>query len=723
MYGKDIPLFCLAYILGILITSAIDQYALTILIFGLITGGLAWKFASYHQWLGLRSRSLLVIILIILTSFFYFYLRFPTAKSNDVSQIIPSDTNGISTTVMGKVINSPTLNRSGKLRFWLETETVNNDQKNMAVEGKLYATIPLNLEDKISSGSKIEITGYLYQPSTPKNPGQFDFKEYLKRNGAFAGISGRELTVIQKNNWGFWRLRDRIIKVHQKALDSPKGMLVSSMVLGRRAVSLPYELQEEFLRAGLAHFLAASGFHVSLLLGFILVITKRFRASISLIIGLGILLLYVGLTGLQPSILRASLMGIAGLIGLVTDRKVGAVKSLLMIATILLLINPLWIIDLGFQFSFLATLGLIVTIPNFLDKLEFLPPTLAKLIAVPIVAFVWIFPLQLFYFGTVAPYSIILNILATPLAILIILGGMLSGFIGLLVSDLGSLIALLLSYPTQGLISLVSVFNRLPASYLLFGKIALWQLLTVYSLILFVWRVPQGKKYWKLVSLSAIALLIFPVIYKQFTLQQITVFATEKPAVILIQNRGHTTLINCGDENTIQYTILPFLQQEGVQTIDSAIALSSQNQWQYLLENVSIKSLFNSQITAREVETLFNVQAVVKKPFDLLKNRRLTLERINSIFTINLNKKSWGFLENPTRSISSFPEDLKAIDVLLWEGKRLDRSWLAILKPKTVILVSNEILEEFKQDLQQKRINVHVTGEEGAIQWTSYVLF
>ena len=714
MYRKDIPLFCLAYILGLFIASGIDQYGLTLLFFGLITVGLIWKFASHH----VRSRSVLIVILISLISFVYFNLRFPTPKSNDVSQIIPPESRGIVTTVVGKIINPPTLNRSGKLRFWLDTETVKNDYKSRKVEGKLYTTIPASLEKEIPPGSKIEITGYLYQPSTPKNPGQFDFQQYLKQNGAFAGISGRELRIIQKNNWGFWRLRDRIIKVHQKALEFTKDRLVSSMVLGRRAVSLPYELQEEFLRAGLAHFLAASGFHVSLLLGFILAITQRFKASISLMIGLGILLLYVGLTGLQPSILRASLMGVAGLIGLVTDRKVDAVKSLLVIATILLLINPLWIIDLGFQFSFLATLGLIVTIPNFLEKLEFLPTTLATLVAIPIVAFVWIFPLQLFHFGTVAPYSILLNVMATPLAIFIILGGMLSGFIGLLIPDLGSLIAVVLSYPTQWLISLVTTFNQLPASYLLFGKISLWQLLTVYSLIFFIWRVPRGKRYWKLVSLSAIALLIFPIIYKQLTLQKITVFATEKPTVIFIQNRGRTTLINCGDGDTIQYTILPFLQQEGVQTIDSAIALSSQNQWQYLLETIAIKSLFNSQITTREIESLFNVQSVIKKTFASLEKRGLTLQKSNSVFTINLNKQRWRFLEHPTGSVSGFSQQLEEIDVLLWEGKNVDRSWLETLKPKSTIAVSKTISEELKQQLKQQQISFYFTGEHGAIQWT-----
>jgi len=96
-------------------------------------------------------------------------------------------------------------------------------------------------------------------------------------------------------------------------------------------------------------------------------------------------------------------MGIAALLGSAKERKVDSIKSLL--------INPVWIIDVGFQYSFLATLGLIVTLPILLKKWDSLPPTVASVITVPIAVLPWIFPLQLFHFGTVATYGIIIAIL------------------------------------------------------------------------------------------------------------------------------------------------------------------------------------------------------------------------------------------------------------------------------------------------------------------------
>lgn len=723
MNARQVPLFCLAYILGLLVAAGNEQYGLTIIIFLGIAGGILFKIAPQYRWWGLRWQTGLGIFLIFLVALISFYFRFPTPTNNDVSQIIPADKNGIAVTVTGKVLNSPTLNRSGKLRFWLAVQNVNNPTENTPVTGKLYTTVPTDFKEGLNSGSIIEVRGYLYQPSTPNNPGQFDFRNYLQKNGAFAGISGRELTILEENNSGLWRLRERIVNVHVKALGTPQGELISSMVLGRKVVNLPFALQDQFLKAGLAHILAASGFHVSLLLGVVLGITQRFQVSVRFGIGLIILLLYVGLTGLQPSILRASLMGVAGLLGLLAERKVNSVRLLLIIATILLFINPLWIIDLGFQFSFLATLGLIVTLPPLLKQWEFLPPTLTSLIAVPIAVYPWVFPLQLFHFGTVATYSIPLNILATPLAVFLILGGMISGFFGLIVSQLGSTIALLLSYPTQWLIDLVSSFNQLPGSYLLFGKVTLWQLLAVYGLIIFIWQSSQGQKYWKLALLGAIALIIVPVTYKQLTFRQITVFVTKQPAVILIQNQGQVSLINCGDEDTVRYTLFPFLQQEGIQAINHAIALSSQNQWENFQQRIPIKQLFYSPTVADEIQAFPNLKAVQKQPIasnrDLVKEKGLQIKQMTPLLlTIGLEQQQWGILTNPTQIVPNLALNLPKIDVLLWKGEDVSRSWLEQLNPESAIAVSNHISEESQQTIQQQNLNFYWTGKHGAVQWT-----
>ncbi|MDR9405309.1 MAG: DUF4131 domain-containing protein [Halothece sp. Uz-M2-17] len=144
MYRKNIPLFCLAYIVGLLIAAGIEQYWLTLLSFTVVAGGLVWKFTP-DQWSRLQLRSFLIILLIFLTAFSSFYLRFPTPTNKDISQILTSDKNGMNVTITGKVLNAPTSNRAGKLRFWLATESVKQETKKQGVTGKLYATVPTPL--------------------------------------------------------------------------------------------------------------------------------------------------------------------------------------------------------------------------------------------------------------------------------------------------------------------------------------------------------------------------------------------------------------------------------------------------------------------------------------------------------------------------------------------------------------------------------------------------
>ncbi|MDY7013499.1 MAG: ComEC/Rec2 family competence protein, partial [Cyanobacteriota bacterium] len=284
-------------------------------------------------------------------------LRVPQPASNDVSHLVPQLEEEV--TIRGTILEMPTLNRKQNLRFLFAADRANGQ----AVSGKVYVTLPLLQGTGLVPGMAIALRGNLYQPQPPTYPGAFDFQAFLARRGAFSGLSATLVEAPPNRPWGWWKVRQRVVRAQVRSLGSPVGQLVSSMVLGRRAVDLPFEVQDSFRQAGLSHVLAASGFHVSLLLGLLLVLTRKLGARTRLGIGLTTLLVYVGLTGLQPSVMRAALMGAGALVALSAERKVKPLGLLLVVAAVLLLVNPLWIWDLGFQLSFLATGGLIVTVP------------------------------------------------------------------------------------------------------------------------------------------------------------------------------------------------------------------------------------------------------------------------------------------------------------------------------------------------------------------------
>jgi competence protein ComEC len=176
-------------------------------------------------------------------------------------------------------------------------------------------------------------------------------------------------------------------------------------------------------------------------------------------------------------------MGMAVLIALRSDRHINPLNSLLIAGTLLLIINPVWIWDIGFQLSFLATLGLIVTVEPLQKKLDWLPPTIADLMTVPLAASIWTLPIQLYAFKVFPLYSLPANILTSPLISLISIGGTIGALVGSIIPIAGSAISWSLYWPTQLLIGIVDLFNHFPGTSFAVGQIATWQLLALYGLM------------------------------------------------------------------------------------------------------------------------------------------------------------------------------------------------------------------------------------------------
>jgi competence protein ComEC len=672
-----------------------------------------WHFSPQRIWL--FSSGVIVLFAIV-----YFHLRLPHQSFNDVSYQLSKFEDNFSPLVQvtGEVITNPKLTRKNKIKFVLKAKSFNlSSQTTEKVTGKLYVTVPLLQATGLYPSQKVTLTGKLYQPSTVVNPGGFDFQAYLFRQGIFAGFTANELKINQEGNaldWGLWQLRNRIIRTHLRYLKVPLGNTLSSIVLGGRAVDLPYEIQDLFIRIGLIHVLSVSGFHVSLWLGSILFLSKHFSQKIQLIIGFFSLLIYPLFTGFYPSVLRASLMGFAVLIGMISDRRVNSFGSLLLAATILLLINPLWIWDLGFQLSFLATLGLISLLPAITTRLDWLPPNLAGLIAVPLAASIWVLPLQCYTFYTIPLYGVIVNMIVTPLVIIISLGGMISALMGIFFPLGGSAIAFLLSYPLLILIKIGEIFAILPGSFFATGKISLAALLFCYFLFIAIWLIPWCQKHWQLVSLFLLMAVIIPIVINKINLNQVTVLATNKEPIMIIQNQGKITLINPEDRDTFEYNLLPFLAHQGINKIDSLILFNanqeSRDNWLLNFQNISTSKVF---LTANSNKD--NLQ--LDKNSSISDNQIKLISQKPPILDLEIFSKNWLLLlEKLPQQVNINLKNLKT-DILLWSGVDFNSDWLNTLKPQVAIAFKYAISPTLKRQLEKHQIKVYSTKNDGAIQY------
>lgn len=746
-------ILCLAYILGLLSTAiSWGGYGLLALgigaaLFKLVAGKALRRFWRVSPKPGMWLASGAIAFLATL----YFQARIPQPAANDISRFVASADGRVQeqiVTVQGKVASTPRLTRSQRGQFWLEATQLDevkggdgpvNVRK--GVTGKLYVTVPLLQVTGLYPGQTLAVTGVLYKPQPTANPGGFDFRAFLEREGTFAGLSGSQVNFPddrERPQWGWWLVRKRIVRSQVLGLGSPEGPFLSSIVLGSKAVDLPYDIRDSFIETGLAHALAASGFQTSLILGLVLALTRRLSPASQVGCGVSALVIFLGLTGLQPPVVRAVVMGFGALIALAMRRKVKPLGSLVFAATLLLLFNPLWIWDLGFQLSFLSTLGLLVTVPPLIKRLDWLPPAIAYLIAVPIAAFIWTLPLQLHFFGVVPLYSLVVNILSTPLISVISIGGIISAMAALVWPVAGSALAWLLYYPTHLLIGLVQFFLQLPGNSVAVGTISLLQLLALYGLISLAWLQPWWQRRWWIAGVMAVGLVLIPVWQTQTTVLRATVLAAAAEPILVIQDHGKVVLVNSGDANTARYTVLPFLQQQGINQIDWAIATNSESSissgWLQILERLPVKTFYNHAALEEDTTSSPAIISAVQAHrgrYQLLSAGQTVAAGSTAVKLINTQPLIWqlqiqgqtwlllGNLQPNEQKKLALTERLPQPQVLWWSGDSLATDLLKRLRPEVAIASSATLDPDTSSRLRKGKTQVFWTGRNGAIQWTS----
>jgi competence protein ComEC len=733
---------CLAYIVGLIVTCN-PWVRWGLLIVGIL---LVWLLPRFWQ-KSPNWQFLLVAIAIAGSASFYLELRIPKLATNDISTYIPATaergTNQF-TIVQGVVASYPRVTRNQNSQFWLDATQLNEIQGeklrpadvSRTVSGRVYVTVPLQSGTGLQPGVEVSITGTLYLPEANANPGGFSFRNYLSQAGGFAGMRGVQLRVpdeSQTRQWSWGKLRARIAAAQVQWLDVPVGPLVTAMVLGSDAVDLPYDLRDRFVRVGLAHALAASGFQVSLILNAILSLTrKRLSVVQQSNVGVVALLIFLGLTGFQPAVVRSVVMGMAVLIGVRTQRKIDPLGSLFIAGTLLLIIDPLWIWDIGFELSFLATLGLIVTVEPLQQKLDWLPPTIADLITVPLAATIWTLPIQLYVFKVFPLYSLPANILTSPLISIISIGGTIGALIGAIIPIAGSAMSWLLYIPTQLLIWIVELFNYLPGTSFAVGQIEIWQLAALYGIILGVWAVPRWQQEWRVPAIVGVLLVLIPLAIWKTTEFQITALAGKDRQILVVQDRGQTILINSGNESMARFIVLPFLQQQAINRIDRAIDsnldLSALNSWQTLSQTMPIQKFY------RIGGAIDNTGTIQFEPLLLGKTQKFDRVEITTIktnpviFQIAIPEVSqkWLFIGNNTGDLTQSAIDLEQLtpaSTLFWSGGRLTARSISKIQPQVAIAATTNPDPETVKLLEKNQVRVYYTGRDGAIQWTPSGLF
>jgi competence protein ComEC len=317
---------------------------------------------------------------------------------------------------------------------------------------RFYSTRPV-----YKSGDFVRITSKVYN-----EPIVYDREQYIKLQGLkfylpkYPEISygdtvvvigqvsqdklvSPKLVEIQDRGHMIYDLRQKLINFYKSSLPEPYASLVAGTVIGSK--NMPESFWNRLKATGTAHVVVASGTNVtmtaSFLIGLLTVFLKRRVAIWITLVGI---LGYVVISGFDAPIIRAGIMGSILLFSQEIGRVANTWRILIYSALIMLLIKPIWITDLGFILSFVATISLMLLQKKIDNRLKIIPAIFREGLSTSLAAQVGVAPIIFVTFGQFNILSPIINALILWTIPYIMVVGALGGIVGLIVPVLGRLI-------------------------------------------------------------------------------------------------------------------------------------------------------------------------------------------------------------------------------------------------------------------------------------------
>jgi len=411
--------------------------------------------------------------------------------------------------------------------------------------GDILLHFPLQ-SNEISVGDNILVymdSKHIKKPRKALNPNFFDYRKYLQTQQIYREINLQHTAYYIDSETANWY--KIIATIRQKAqryfssggLSHQELAFANTVLLGERQDVSPENFRD-FQSAGTMHILAVSGLHVGILLLFLHIFlypVKRFSLLVFLILSIGFLWFYALLSGFSPSVVRAVLMFSLFQLGFYIQRKNNPYNILFVTAFLMLLYNPYYLFQVGFQLSFLAVLGIISFFP-FLNRLFHSKYQIIQwwldLLSLSIAAQLTVLPLSLYYFHQFPLYFWLANLLVVPLLIIVLF----IGFVLLIFSLLNIKTVFIFkafSFLTACLLQINHLIGELPFALFENIRFSKWQLMLFMMILLFLYYyLKKPRNYYRLT-----VLLLVILVFQGLVLIQRELYKAQHSYMVLHQYR------------------------------------------------------------------------------------------------------------------------------------------------------------------------------------------
>jgi competence protein ComEC len=499
----------------------------------------------------------------------------PPPAAGDIAHLVLPATARIE----GRLAADPARFAPDRARLLVDVERVDDQSRHGRVQLTVHGALA-----PVAEGARVATEARLHAAGGFRNPGVFDYRAWLHRQGIHVVGSAAADTVVVVDDRTPWpvQVRHAMREAIARALPPTSAALLQGLLLGDRA-GLPRDVDDGFRRAGVYHVLAVSGFNVALVAGaaFALLAVLGCGGRPAATGAIAVVIAFALVAGPEPSVLRAVVMGVLVLMATLLDRESSALNAIALAAVAILAVRPGDLADPGFQLSFAATLGIVLApLPG---------GWVAGAAGISMAAQLAVLPIALWHFNQLSVVGVLANLGVVPLAgvatVLGLLGAALSA-----ASEAAGAAVFHATWPVLlAMRGLVAVAAGIPGA-LLHLPAPHWTAVCAYvgalgaALLAWRWRAVHAAGATRLAVAAAamlalaVAIGAWPLLRPPDGRLRITVLDVGQGEAIVVETPdGRTILVDAGPGgplrlDTGERVVAPFLWNRGILRLAAVVA-------------------------------------------------------------------------------------------------------------------------------------------------------
>jgi competence protein ComEC len=625
---QNIPAFkfSMIMIIGILAGSEIHFNLLLTLILLVVFSILLFVYCKKSQNISIALTFTILILFGILKSNIDFFIF-----SENSVKFIPDTGNKSFVRLKGIVSEIPDYD-SNKIKLVVDVREIYKGKDTINLNGTVLVSVYENIfiktkypQTEVKAGDEVLLKGKILEPTGSRNPGEFDYKNYLFLHNIYKTfrVTGYEnVKVISHDNLSYFYQKIvfpcKIFALNNidRNIKGDGASYLKGLVTGERTDISP-EMKDAFINAGVMHLIAVSGLNVAYIIISVTLILSLFRIPVfpRTVITISLLIFYCIFTGSPPSIVRATIMGILILISFVIERKVNFYNTIGVSALLILIFDTKQLFDPGFILSFTAVISM-VFIYNLMEKLflykfnefNFSGKKYLRMISIlfftTLAAQLGTLPVTANYFGKISIVSLLANVVVVPLANLSLAIGFFQILTGIFSDYLSSIIAEANNIMLSSQLFFIKWCASFKFAYINIQSFNFSMFILYYIVLLLMLTIKNTKEVIRNAVLISLSVSIYISINYDFNKKlRITFMDIGQGDCVVIQTPDDKViLVDCGlindNYNSGERTIDPYFRRNGIDKIDILVLTHLHNDHiggiNFLLQNYKIGKVIES---------------------------------------------------------------------------------------------------------------------------------